>query len=126
MGEHAKEMASDAAAKAKDLAASATKSAGEAATFIGKKADDATSAVGAGMKSLAGTIREKTPDQGMVSAAGSAVANSLEAGGRYLQEQGLSGIGEDMTNIIRRNPVPAVLVAIGIGYLVARATTNRS
>ena len=76
------------------------------------------------MKNLAGTIRDKTREQGVVGAAGSAVADTLESGGRYLQHQGLSGIGDDLTNMIRRNPVPAVLLGIGVGYLIARATNR--
>jgi hypothetical protein len=58
------------------------------------------------------------------------VADTLEGGGRYLQEHGLSGIGEDLTNLVRRNPVPAVLLGIGLGlglgYLIARVTSSRS
>ena len=29
-----------------------------------------------------------------------------------------------MTNMIRRNPIPAVLIGIGIGFLLARATRS--
>jgi hypothetical protein len=126
MGEHAKDMAAEAAAKAKDIGSNVAQKASDAASFIGKKADDATSAVGAGMKSVAGAIRDKTSDKGMIGATGSAVANTLEQGARYLEEQGLSGIGNDMTNLIRRNPIPALLVGIGLGFLVARAITPRS
>jgi len=121
-----KDMASDAAGKARDMGAAAAHKAGEAANFMGKKADEATSAVGSGMKSLAGTIRDKTGNAGVVGTAGSAVAHTLEAGGRYLEEQGLSGIGDDLTNMIRRNPIPAVLLGVGVGFLVARALTPRS
>jgi hypothetical protein len=123
-GEQAKGTASDVASKAKDIGATATQKASEAASYVGKKADDATGAVGAGMKSVAQTIRENTPDKGMLGSATSAVADTLEQGGRYLQEQGLSGIGTDMTNLIRRNPIPAVLVGIGVGFLLARALTS--
>jgi hypothetical protein len=49
------------------------------------------------------------------------VADTLETGGRYLQEHGLSGIGDDFSNLIRRNPIPAVLVGIGVGFLLARS-----
>jgi hypothetical protein len=76
------------------------------------------------MKSLAGTIREKAPHGGFVGQASSTVAETLERGGRYLEEQGLSGIGDDLTNLIRRNPIPALLVGIGVGFLLARATRS--
>jgi hypothetical protein len=124
--DQAKDMACDAGAKAKDVASTVAQKTGEAASFIGQKAGDAASAVGGGMKSLAGTIRDNTPDNGPIGTAKSAVADTLESGGRYLQEHGLGGIGEDMTNLIKRNPIPALLVGIGVGFLVARATSNRS
>jgi hypothetical protein len=126
MADHAKDLAADAAAKAKEVGSTVAQKVGDASSYIGKKADDATSAVGSGMKSVAGAIRDKTPDNGMIGAAGSAVASTLEQGGRYLEEQGLSGVGNDLTNLIRRNPLPAVLIGIGVGYLVARALSPRS
>lgn len=126
MSEHARDIASEAANKAKDLGATVTQKAGEAASYVGKKVDDATASVGSGMKSLAGAIRDKAPDKGMIGTAGSAVADTLESGGRYLEQQGLSGIGDDVTNLIRRNPFPAIMIAVGVGYLVARALTPRS
>lgn len=126
MADNVKDAASDAVNKARDLGANVAHKAGDTASFIGKKAEEATSAVSAGMKNLAGSIRDKAPEKGMIGAAGSAVADTLESGGRYLEQQGLSGIGDDLTNIIRRNPIPAVLLCVGVGYLLARATTTRS
>ena len=82
-------------------------------------------AVGSGLKSLGHTIRDHTPDSGMAGDASSAVANTLERTGRYLQEEGLEGIAEDVTNLIRRNPIPAMLVGVGAGFLLARAMTSR-
>src|SRR5207249_480899 len=120
----AKETASSLTQKAGDAASYVGKRAEDAASFVGKKAEDATSSVGCGMKSLADTIREKGPEGGTLGAAGNAVADTLESSGRYLQEHGLSGIGEDMANLIKRNPIPALLVGIGLGFLIARATTR--
>ena len=82
---------------------------------------DATKTVGGGMESLGGTIRDKGPHSGVLGSATSAVAGTLESGGRYLHEQGLSGIADDVTNTIRRHPVPALLIAVGLGFLCARA-----
>ena len=118
----AKDAAADAGVKVKDAASSVAQKVGDAASFVGQKAQDASTSVGSGMKSLGGTIREHTPS--MLGGAGGAVADSLESGGRYLQEHGLSGIGDDVTNLIRRNPIPAVLIGIGVGFLVARATSR--
>ena len=122
--EQAKGAATAALDSARDMASTATKKAGEAASYVGQRAEDATSAVGSGMKNLAGTIRENAPREGVLGSASSAVASTLESSGRYLQEHGLSGVGEDLTNMVRRNPVPALLMAIGIGFLIARATRS--
>lgn len=108
----------------KDTASTVAQTAGDAAKYVGKKAEDATSAVGGGMKSLGETIRGKAPEGGVIGGAASAVAGTLESGGKYLQEHGLSGMGEDFTNLIRRNPLPAILVGIGVGFLIARATRS--
>jgi len=76
------------------------------------------------MESLAGTIRQKAPHEGVFGNAASSVADTLEQGGRYIREEGLSGMADDLTNTIRRNPLPAVLVAVAIGFLLARATRS--
>jgi len=124
MTEQAKGAATAALDTARDMASTAGKKAGEAASYVGQRAEDATSAVGGSMKSLAGTIRENAPREGMLGSASSAVASTLESGGRYLQEHGLSGVGDDLTNMIRRNPVPSLLIAVGLGFLIARATRS--
>src|ERR1017187_866877 len=84
-----------------------------AVAFVEEKAEQATEAVGAGMESLGETIREHKPQAGVLGAAGEAVAQKLETGGRYLEEHGLKGIGEDITNMIRRNPIPTLLIGVG-------------
>jgi hypothetical protein len=82
--------------------------------------------VACGMKSLAGSIREHAPQEGMLAQASTSVADSLESGSRYLQEEGLSGMADDVTGLIRKNPIPAVLIGVGIGFMLARATSSRS
>jgi hypothetical protein len=126
LSDQARDAACDVTNKAKDMGAAAAQKAGEAASYLGKKADDATASVGTGMKNLAGTIRDKTPEKGLMNTAGSAVADTLESGGRYLEHQGLSGMSDDFAGMIRRNPIPSILLGIGVGYLIARATTTRS
>jgi hypothetical protein len=112
--------------KAKDSGSSVVQTAEDAAAYVGRKAEDATTAVGGGLKSLGNTLRTHTHQDGIVGEASAAVANTLESTGRYLQEEGLKGMANEVTNLIRRNPVPALLVAFGIGFLIARATTSRS
>jgi len=124
VAEKSKDIVSTVTEKAKDMASSVAHTAGNVASTIGHKADDAVSGLGSGMQSLGSTIREKGPDSGILGSATSAVASGMENAGRYLHEEGLSGIGEDLTNLIRRNPIPALLVGIAVGFLVARATRS--
>jgi hypothetical protein len=115
-----KEAASKTGEVVKDAASTVAHKVSDAGSYVAHKAEDATSAVGCEMKSLAGTIREKGPHDGMLGNASSAVANTLESAGRELQEHGLSGIADDITNTVRRHPVPSVLIGIGLGFMLAR------
>ncbi|HLW66201.1 MAG TPA: hypothetical protein VKS79_12890 [Gemmataceae bacterium] len=110
VGDRAQEMASSAMHKAKDVAGKAE-----------ERTDKALGNVGSGMQSLAGTIREKAPHEGFLGTASSRVAETLDSGGRYLQEQGISGLADDLTDVIRRNPIPAIFVGVACGFLLARA-----
>jgi hypothetical protein len=96
----------------------------EMASTVGEKVTQGVSAVAGGMQSLGSTIREKAPHSGMMGATAATVADSLERGGRYLEEEGLQGLGEDMTEMIRKNPIPALLIGFGLGFLLARATRS--
>jgi uncharacterized protein YjbJ (UPF0337 family) len=80
------------------------------------------SAVGEKIGSLADVIREKAPHEGAVGTAATAVAEKLDVAGSYLQEKDLTHVLSDVSSIIRRYPVPALLVGLGIGYLLARST----
>lgn len=92
----------------------------------GQRADQAASGVGERLESLAEGIREKAPQGGMAGQASSAVADKIERTGRYLEEHGLQDIADDLTDVIRRNPIPAVLIGIGIGFLLGRALAPRA
>ena len=124
--DRAKEIAGNVGDKAREMASNAMDRAKDAASNLGKKAEGGLDTVGSGLTSAAGTIRENLPDDGMLHNVGTRVAEGLESGGRYLQEEGFSGMADDLTDLIRRNPIPALLVGVGVGFLLARATTSRS
>ena len=91
----------------------------------GQKADDAVGAVGSGMKSVADTLREKAPDSGVLGTVASKTADTLDSAGCYLRDEGVTGILEDMTNCMRRNPTAVLLTGLGLGVLLAYATRRR-
>jgi ElaB/YqjD/DUF883 family membrane-anchored ribosome-binding protein len=107
VAERAKDAASGVADRAKDLAGRAE-----------DRADDALSSMGQRMSSMAGSLREKAPRSGVVGSAAGAVADRLESGGHYLQEHGVSDITDDLAGVIRRNPLPSLCVAFGVGFLI--------
>jgi len=109
----AKETAGDAMDKMKQTASTL----GETAS---KKAADVTSAVSGGMKNLGEKIRENMPNEGYLGQASRRVADGLDSGSRYLSEEGLAGLADDLGSAIRRNPLPAVLCGLGLGFLIGR------
>ncbi|MBC7854635.1 MAG: hypothetical protein IAF94_14480 [Pirellulaceae bacterium] len=108
------------------LASSAMHSAEEAASYVSKKADDGLHAVGSGLKSFGDNVRNVAPRSGIAKDGLSAVANTLQNTGKYLEEEGLSGIAEDMIKVVKRNPIPAMFIGMGIGFLLGRTLSSRS
>lgn len=118
--------ASNLADQAKSAAQNVGDKAKQAGEFVRDKADQAASTAGRGMESLAGTIRDRGPQEGLMGKATSNLAGTLDRTGQYLENQGVSGMVDDLTGMIRNHPVPAVLIGIGIGFLLARLTTPSS
>ena len=122
--ERAGEAASNVAHRTGEMASNVAHRAGEMASNVGKKVDSGVSSAGSGMQSFAETVRDRGPSSGVLGSATSAVADTLENTGEYLETHGLSGIASDLTDMIRRNPIPALLIGIGVGFLIARATRS--
>ena len=127
----AKDAASSVADKAKGMATSAVHSvenaasnlghqATDTAANLGHKADDAVGSVGGSMKNLAGTVREKAPHDGMMGSAASSVAGALESGGQYIHDEKLSGMANDFAKMLKGNPLMAIGIGFGLGFLVAQ------
>jgi hypothetical protein len=120
LGNQMQQGAQEAKDQAGNMMETATQKAKDAASYVGDKAEQATGAVGSGMESLADTIRSHTPATGTLHRAGEAVADSLQSGGHYLEDHGLSGMGKDLTQFVRKNPIPALLMGVGLGFILAR------
>jgi hypothetical protein len=110
--------------KAQGVLETVKEKAGDVASAVGNTADKAVESVGSGMQSVAGAIRGHAPRGGVVGGAASAVAGGLKNAGEYLESHGLSGIGKDLAGVIRRHPVMAVLVGVGVGFLLSRTLSR--
>jgi len=115
-------MASKTATQASKAGAGLVEQAKGAASAAGQMADKATSGVGSGMESLGQTLHQNAPSGGMIGAAAHKTADALESSGRYLRQEGISGVGEDVTECIRNNPLAAFLTAVAGGFLLAQLT----
>jgi uncharacterized protein YjbJ (UPF0337 family) len=99
----------DAKAKAQELGTAAAEKVGSATKVVGEK-----------MSSVAGTIRGNVSQEGTMGSAAQTVANQLDNAGSYLQDNALENMAQDVSGLIRRYPIPSLLIGIGIGYLLSR------
>ena len=106
----ASEIVDDARAKAAEV--------GDAAA---SKVDSAMTATGEQMSTLAQTVRQNAPE-GKAGEVASKAADALDRGGEYLQTADLQMVRSDLERVIREHPIESLLVGVGVGYLVARAT----
>jgi len=110
--------------KAGEIASAVKEKASNLASGVAERVDSGIHATGKGMENLAQGIREHTPSEGILGTASCKVADTLESSGKYLEEHGVGAMVDDLTDIIRRNPIPSVLVGVGIGFVLARATSR--
>ena len=93
--------------------------ANQAACDVGKKADELTASAGAGIQQWGDRLSKNAPHSGVLGNASQAIARTVKDGGEYLEDAKLSGITEDIAQLVRRNPIPAVLIALGLGWFAA-------
>jgi len=121
-GNEGRQAASSAASAATQKASNLADRAKETASNLAQKAedttDDALASMGQRMSSVAGSLRQAAPRSGVVGSTAGAVADGLESGGRYLQEHGVGDMVNDLTGVIRRNPLPSLGIAFGVGFLI--------
>ncbi len=103
-----------------DVAQEATRTARDAARAADDQTNGGISALAGGMRDLAGSLRGSGPQGGVLGDLGSGLADTLERGSTYLQGDHLTAMADDLGSAIRRNPLPAVLLGVGVGFLLGR------
>ena len=87
---------------------------------VGKEADHLTANAGVCIEELGDRFGKNAPHSGMLGNASQAVAGAVRESGEYLQDAKLTGITADVAHVIRRNPIPSVLIAMGVGWFLGR------
>jgi ElaB/YqjD/DUF883 family membrane-anchored ribosome-binding protein len=105
----------DAGRQESSSAASVVEKAKDMGTQALEKAKDMGSDALEKAKGYAANVSEQA------SRIGNKVEQTYETSRDYVTHRGLSGMGDDVTDLIRKNPLPAILVGVGIGFLLGRA-----
>jgi uncharacterized protein YjbJ (UPF0337 family) len=85
-----------------------------AAAAVTSAAQDVASSVAETVGTAAAKAQER------VGSAATAVTDTVAGVGTYVQDKGLQGLSGDLTGLIRRYPVPALLIGLGIGLFLGR------
>jgi len=107
--------------KAQDALSQAGSTISSTASNLGHRADDAAGAAGRSAQQLADTVRSQGPREGYLGSATQSVASGIEQAGKYLEDKHLSGMADDVGSMIKAHPIPAVLIGLGVGFLLGRA-----
>jgi hypothetical protein len=88
----------------------------------GEKLDSGRKATADGIASAAGSLHGHA-DEGGARAASLAhsAADKLASTADYIREHDLNAMFEDVKTLAKRNPVPTLLAAAAIGFLLAKA-----
>jgi hypothetical protein len=123
---------SNVADKARDVARSAVETARDTATGVVDRTRDLAGNVADKARDMAGNVADTArdwasgavgavKDSDVVNKTGEYVSDAWETGSRYFQEHNFKDMADDVAGVIRRNPIPAMLVGVGLGFILARS-----
>lgn len=89
-------------------------------TGLTRSLDDATVTFGQKLQSLGRTIGDRPIPIGHASVASFAASKGLEKAGKYFEQEGFTGVVDDIGDRVKKNPLPFVAVGVGLGILLGR------
>lgn len=95
---------------------------GNALESVQSGANQMTEAVSGSLKSTARSIRENGPREGNMGSAAATIAQTFSNSANYLDTKGAKGIAADLNRLIENNPISSLMLGIGLGFLVGRAS----
>jgi len=121
----------DAAAQVGDTIANAAAAAKTAVSDFGRNAaataDDNRGAAARGLQTAASTLRQnadRLPGGETVTSVAHAAADTLTSTADYVRDHDVSSMMADVERVVKNNPVPSLLAAAAIGFLVGRTFSN--
>jgi hypothetical protein len=107
--------------KAEQIASTVREKASELGSQVSERANAAVTSMGGTISQVANQLRGGNIPSSVAPYADRA-AESLDRAGQYLQQRELSDFVDDVSGMIRRNPIPSVLTGIALGFLLARSS----
>lgn len=98
---------------------------GDKAQRVSEKAREVAGEVGNKIAGASDTIQGKLRETGKeVGEVVSAVSDKVRSSAQYLEESSMQEVVEDVTTLIKRYPIHAVIIGAGIGFLLARGRSQ--
>jgi len=113
----AKDAASEVKKSVSDLASDARDKATQVANSVAESANRQREKAAKGLHKAASVIDSAGP---RASEAAHKVAQGLDGTASYLEDHGLSDMGDDVLGVFRRYPAQALLSSLAIGFLLGR------
>jgi hypothetical protein len=117
--DHGKEATASLTDKGRDMASTLVDKAKDAASTVATKTQEVASTVAHRTSEVASQVGHRTGE------AARTVVHKVEAGSQYLREQGVGGVVDDVTQTIRRHPLPALAIGFTFGFLLANVLRRR-
>lgn len=94
--------------------------ASNAVSDLGNQADHLTANAGVYLGELGDRMSRSVTREGMLGNASQAVAGAVRESGEYLQDAKLTELTAGIAHVIRRNPIPTVLIGMAFGWFLGR------
>lgn len=113
------------AQRAGEQARQAAEDIGEKAQRGGEKARQVAERVGDEISGASDRIQEKLRETGKgVGEAVNTVSEKVRASAQYLEDSSVEDVVDDVTVLVKRYPIHAVLLGVGIGFLLGRGRSR--
>lgn len=124
-GEQVARKTEDLAQRAGEKSREIADTVGDKAQRVSEKAREVAENVGERIAGASDTIQGKLRETGKeVGEVVSAVSDKVRSSAQYLEESSMQEVVEDVTTLIKRYPIHAVIIGAGIGFLLARGRSR--